>query len=332
MGRNHLPKLGQQAFTLIELLLYTAIIGVLLLAAVGFFGLAVDARVKNQTISEVNQQGQAVMDNILQTIRNATDVSSPAIGTSGNALSVTVPTGSLSPTVFSTNSTNMGLSSDAGTTDTSDSGYANAIKFTASASGTVSTLYALLGATIAASPNNKAQMAIYGGTASAPTTLLASSADTTLTANTWNAFSISPVSVTSGQIYWLAYNSNGVGSADNNMRVHTGTSGQNVYLVRTYGTWPSPWSGGTAQDLEMSVYAPIVTSNSTALQIKEGAGSPIPLTSDDVQVSGLTFTNLSRSGTAGNIQVSFTVSRVNTAGRNEYDYQRTFTGTASLRL
>lgn len=96
------PKVSYQAgYTLIELLLYIAMIGVLLGAVVAFFGMTTDARVKNQSITEVNEQGTYVMDYIAQTVRNASAITSPAIGASGSSLTLTVPMASLSPTVFS---------------------------------------------------------------------------------------------------------------------------------------------------------------------------------------------------------------------------------------
>ncbi len=87
-------------FTLIELLLYISIVGSLLVAIVGFLMLAVDARVKNQSVSEVNQQGTAAMEYIAQTIRNADTITSPAPATIGSSLTLTVPAAGLSSTVF----------------------------------------------------------------------------------------------------------------------------------------------------------------------------------------------------------------------------------------
>lgn len=162
----------QSGYTLIELLLYIAMLGILLPAVVGFMGVAVETRVKNQSITEVNEQGMATMDSITQTLRNASSITSPAAATSAASATVVVPTASLSPTTFDL-------------------------------------------------------------------------------------------------------------------------------------------SGST-------------------LRVKEGSNTAVPLTSGDVQISNLTFTNLTRSGTTGALQVSFTISRVNNSGRNEYDYQKTFTSTAEL--
>ena len=323
-----------RGFTLIELLLYTSIVGSLLLAITGFFGLVLESRVKNQTIIEVDQQGMAALERITQTIRNASSITSPSTGATGSSLTLAMPTAGINPTIFdiSGGSTILGYNSDGGSTDSDDNNFMNATKFTASASGTISTLYAFVGPTIGSSPNNKAQMALYNGDANGPTTLIASSSDTTLTASSWNAFPISSVSVTSGTIYWLAYNTNGTASAQNNLRYHIGTTNQTKFAARTYGTWPATWSGGTFSNFEDSMYAPISTGGSSgALQIKEGAGAALPLTNDHVQVTGLTFKNLSRPSTRGVVQVIFTVSRLNPGGKNEYDYQKTFTGTAALR-
>jgi len=91
----------QAGYTLIELLLYVAMVGVLLGAITVFFSISTDARIKNQSINEVNDQGTFALDYAAQTVRNATSISSPAASTSGSQLTLAVPTSSLSPTVFS---------------------------------------------------------------------------------------------------------------------------------------------------------------------------------------------------------------------------------------
>jgi Tfp pilus assembly protein PilW len=157
-----------------ELMLYIVIIGILLTSVTTFFGIVIEARVKNQSISEVEDQGVLVMDYITQTIRNASSVSAPAAGATGPSLTLVVPTGSLSPTVFSV--------------------------------------------------------------------------------------------------------------------------------------------------------------NGTTLQVQEGGNPAVALTNGEVEVqlNSLTFKNLTASGTPGIVQVSFTLRRVNPQNRNEYDYQKTFTGSAEV--
>ena len=68
-----------------------------------------------------------------------------------------------------------------------------------------------------------------------------------------------------------------------------------------------------------------------ALRITEGAGSPIVLTNARVTVSALTFTNTSRSAISKDLRVTFTLTAVNSSGRNEYDYTKTFTTSAHVR-
>jgi prepilin-type N-terminal cleavage/methylation domain-containing protein len=320
-----------QGFTLIELLLYLAIVGSLLVSITYFFAMTAEARVKNQSASEVNDQAMAAMDYITQTIRNATSITSPAAGASAASLTLVVPTGSLSPTIFDSSGSGAQLGSNVGTgtPDTSDNNNINATKFVAPATGTLSTLFAFVSSPVSASPNNVAQMAIYSGTTS-PTTLLASSASTALTAGAWNTFSISPVSITSGQTYWLAYNTNGLTITSNELISNAGTTGQSIYAPQTFGTWPASWTG-TPQNVQFSAYGLITAAGSAgSLQVKEGAAAVIPLTSNDVQVTNLTFKNLTKTGTAGILQVSFTMARNNPGGRNEYDFQKTFTTSAEL--
>ena len=91
---------SQSGFTLIELLLYLGIMAIVLSGVSFFFVSLLEARVKHQTISEVEQQGQQVMTTITQTIRNAQNITSPTTGTSGSSLTLDVVSGSLDPTIF----------------------------------------------------------------------------------------------------------------------------------------------------------------------------------------------------------------------------------------
>jgi len=225
----------------------------------------------------------------------------------------------------------LGVTTDGGSTDTGDNNTMSATKVVAPATGTISTLYTLVGPAIDASPNNKGQMAIYSG-GSSPTTLLASSSSATLVASSWIAFPISPVTVTSGQTYWLVYNNNGTVSADNGYRHGTGSAGQSISVAQTYGAWPGTWSGGVLSTDLSSMYGTIVGSGGTMtpLEVTEGVGSPISLINSRMQISGLTFTNLTAAGTNGIIQISFTLSELNPNAKNEYDYQKTFTSSSEI--
>jgi len=165
---------NQRGFTLLELLLYVSIMSIVMLATVTFFGTIITSRVRNQSIAEVNDQGAQAMDLMLQTIRTATSITTPAAAGSGSSLTVVVPTSSQSPTIFNL--------------------------------------------------------------------------------------------------------------------------------------------------------------SGTALQIKQGAAAAVSTTSNKVQITSITFKNLTRSGTTGIVQVSFVMKHYNPDNHNEYDFQRTFTGSAEMGL
>src|SRR3990167_4707415 len=81
-------KHNTDGFSLIELLLYIAIVSALILASSVFLKLIFASRVKNQVIAEVEQQGMQVMQLITQTVRNAAVINTPGPGQSANSLSV----------------------------------------------------------------------------------------------------------------------------------------------------------------------------------------------------------------------------------------------------
>jgi type II secretory pathway pseudopilin PulG len=91
-------------------------------------------------------------------------------------------------------------------------------------------------------------------------------------------------------------------------------------------------SGSLTLVVEDAGASPTVFSASeTAILITEGVDDPIALTNSHVVVTGFSVQNLSRTGTPGNVRVTFTLSRASDSARNEYDYSRSFTGSASLR-
>lgn len=65
--------------------------------------------------------------------------------------------------------------------------------------------------------------------------------------------------------------------------------------------------------------------------IKEGAAVAVPLTNSRVAASGMSVTNLSRAGTPGTLRIMYTLTHNNPSGRYEYDFSKTFIGTATLR-
>mgnify|MGYP003393635783 CR=1 FL=1 len=106
--------------------------------------------------------------------------------------------------------------------------------------------------------------------------------------------------------------------------------------VRNAATINSPAQGASAASLSIDTYTAgnnptIFDLSSGALQITEGASATVALTNSRVTVSALTFQNLSRASTPGTVRVQFTITQVNTSGRNEYNFSKTFYGSASLR-
>ena len=166
-------KKMEGGFTLIELILYVAIMGILAFSISTFLTFILEFRIKNQVIAEVEQQGIHVLQQMTQTARNATSIVSPAAGNSAASLSLAVPTASINPTVFSL--------------------------------------------------------------------------------------------------------------------------------------------------------------SGSAIQVTEGTGLTVALTNNKVTASGLTFSNLSRTGTDGTIRMIFTLTHTNPAGKNEYDYSKQFIGSATIR-
>ncbi len=91
---------SSKGFTLIELLLYVVIFSVLSLSFFYFMQSIGEARVKQQTIAEVEQQGLAAMQTVIQTARNAENITSPSMGASASSVTLDVITVADDPTVF----------------------------------------------------------------------------------------------------------------------------------------------------------------------------------------------------------------------------------------
>lgn len=98
----------------------------------------------------------------------------------------------------------------------------------------------------------------------------------------------------------------------------------------------SPAQGGSDSSLTLDVLE--VAQDPTVFYVEdggifisEGGGDAEALTNSRVVVSGLTFQNLSRTDTPGTVRVQFILSHVNPEDRNEYRYEKTFVGSATVR-
>lgn len=98
----------------------------------------------------------------------------------------------------------------------------------------------------------------------------------------------------------------------------------------------SPSQGASAATLSFNTHTAgnnptIFSIVNDAVSIQEGAGAVIPLTNSRVTASATAFHNLSRASTQGVIRIKFTLTHINPNGRNEYNFSKTFYGSASLR-
>ena len=99
-------------------------------------------------------------------------------------------------------------------------------------------------------------------------------------------------------------------------------------------TIPSIGSSGSVLELivpQAGNSPTIFDSVSGTMRIREGNPAVSNnLTSSRVLVSVITFKNVSKPDTPGSIKIEFTLTYKNAGLRNEYDYSKTFYGSATL--
>ncbi|MFA6520907.1 MAG: hypothetical protein WCT53_00780 [Candidatus Gracilibacteria bacterium] len=93
-------KKHTQAFTLVELLLSIGLLATILMVVSVFLFNTLQIRTKSQVVSEVEQQGAAVIQIMTQVGRNALLINSPAAGNSANSVSFSTLNLSKNPTIF----------------------------------------------------------------------------------------------------------------------------------------------------------------------------------------------------------------------------------------
>jgi len=103
-----------RGFTLIEVVIYTAIAVVLLALVMTLYGALQSARIKEQAIAEVEMEGDTAMTLITQTVRNAKLVNAPATSTSASSLSLITYLSSTTPTVFDLSSSTLRIKEGTG--------------------------------------------------------------------------------------------------------------------------------------------------------------------------------------------------------------------------
>jgi prepilin-type N-terminal cleavage/methylation domain-containing protein len=104
--------------------------------------------------------------------------------------------------------------------------------------------------------------------------------------------------------------------------VNTGSS--------TFGTDPGVLSLQMA-DAAKNPTVLNLTADDGVLQITEGASAAVALTTDEVNVTNLVFTNLTPSGARENIRIQMTIEFNNPSGDKEFEYSQSITTSITLR-
>ena len=92
---------NKKGFTLVELIIYVAILSMFIFSIVAFLNVMTNSRINNQIVLEVNNQGDQVIKTITQSIRNATLINSPSASSMNTSLSLETSIPGTNPTVFS---------------------------------------------------------------------------------------------------------------------------------------------------------------------------------------------------------------------------------------
>ena len=92
-----------QGLTLVELLIYMAILGSILAIMTGFFWNIALGYAKENSYQELQQNGRFVLTKMNQEIKKAKRINSPSPGFSANSLSLEMANPNLNPTTFDLN-------------------------------------------------------------------------------------------------------------------------------------------------------------------------------------------------------------------------------------
>lgn len=95
--------MNQKGFTLIELILGIAITSIILGSLVLFMRDSLSVQQKQETIRELDEQGNMMMETIMSAVHNADSVTTPAIGDTASELELAYTAVADNPTIFSLN-------------------------------------------------------------------------------------------------------------------------------------------------------------------------------------------------------------------------------------
>jgi len=91
---------NQRGFTMIELLIYVTIFATMIGGIVGLAVAASAQKTNSQIVTDLNYQGEATMALVTQTVHRASSITAPAVGNTGNSLTLVMPAAAVNPTVF----------------------------------------------------------------------------------------------------------------------------------------------------------------------------------------------------------------------------------------
>ncbi len=99
--------------------------------------------------------------------------------------------------------------------------------------------------------------------------------------------------------------------------------------------YPVPGNSGDYLSLGVSIseLSPTIfeLDENGMLMIKRKEDPAALITTENIRVSSLTFTNLSYSGTPGTVKIEIKIEYLNPSGRSEYDFEKTFYTAENIR-
>ena len=104
----------QSGFTLIELSIYITLVAGILIMATSFAWNIINSRTKTISISSVEQEGRYILEKFSQSVHQASAMSLPATGASGNQLVLTMADAPSNPIIISTSSNKLYFQRGAG--------------------------------------------------------------------------------------------------------------------------------------------------------------------------------------------------------------------------
>lgn len=97
----------------------------------------------------------------------------------------------------------------------------------------------------------------------------------------------------------------------------------------------SPTAGSSASSLSLQMVTgsenpSVFDLSSGIVRITEGVGSAVNLTTDEVNITALTFQNLSYTDTPGTVRISMTIEYTNPGGYHNFEFEKTYYTTVNI--